>query len=190
MISKAGKISYFACTKVHVETVYNYTFLFISYHLIHLLLSLLSIWYMRQQWNKTFKEHRLWITFRELWIYFINRSLCCLNRPFSARFSCIVLTHALHCRSATAHALQFPLSFGLNKSGFSVAKWDWVKKKGKCGGVKVSSRERHVSSISCKHGKVQVHRAKYVANALFSLIRSKFYLFISMREKGKMHLES
>lgn len=105
--------------------------MFIIYQLIHLflLLSLLSIWYAIQQWNKTFKEHRLWITFRELWIHCINKSLCCLNRPFSARFSSIVLTHALHCRSAMAHALQFPLSFGLNKSGFSAAKWDWVFKK-------------------------------------------------------------
>lgn len=105
--------------------------MFIICQLIHLvlLLSLLSIWYAIQQWNKTFKEHRLWITFRELWIHFINKSLCCLNRPFSARFSSIVLTHALHCRSAMAHALQFPLSFGLNKSGFLAAKWDWVFKK-------------------------------------------------------------
>lgn len=87
-----------------------------------LLSSLPSIWYAIQQWNKTFKEHTLRITFRELWIHFINRSLCCLNRLFSARFSSIVLTHALHCRRAMAHALQFPPSFGLNKSGFSASK--------------------------------------------------------------------
>lgn len=56
-------------------------------------------------------------------IHFIYNSFFCLNRLFSAEFPRIVLTHVLYCKSAVAHALQFPWSFGLNKSIFS---------KGKC----------------------------------------------------------
>lgn len=51
----------------------------------------------------------------------------CLNRLFSAEIPYIVLTHVLYCRSAVAHALQFPWSFGLNKSIFSKGMWKKIQ---------------------------------------------------------------
>lgn len=158
-----------------------------------LLSSLPSSWYAIQQWNKTFKEHTLRITFRELWIHFINRSLCCLNRLFSARFSSIVLTHARHCRRAMAHALQFPPSFGLNKSGFSASKMGLrFKNKTAERWKRLLRRIAAPGSIGrlFQRGSVQFHGAKYDANVLFCPINGLLHSFISMREKGKVHLGS